>query len=297
MQWAGALRRDLSARNQQIAITSGSVHELTAGEMPSVIFGRSESRQHGNFLPVSYQNICANPAWVRRLTKVHTGSRKALPTAGWRWMELDCANSSDALLMNIFCYRRTVGNQALSSMLGVAPGLVPEFGFRPRIPLRNGGTDRTEIDMKLGDLMVEAKLTETDFQTAPARMIERYRDIEEVLDPRQLTRSGDTFSCYQLIRGVLAASATGGSFCVFCDARRPELIENWYSVMSAVRSCVLRCRLQLLTWQEMTPALPYWQLSPRSELSKLPSDRMSQVFVGSYDNLELTPRLSDILEK
>jgi hypothetical protein len=256
MQWAGALRRDLSARNQQIAITSGSVHELTAGEMPSVIFGRSESRQHGNFLPASYQNICANPAWARRLTKVHTGSRKALPTAGWRWMELDCANSSDALLMNIFCYRRTVGNQALTSMLGVVPGLVPEFGFRPRIPLRNGNTDRTEIDMKLGDLMVEAKLTETDFQTAPARMIERYRDIEEVLDPRELTRSGDAFSCYQLIRGVLAAYATGGSFCVFCDARRPELIENWYSVMRAVRSCVLRCRLQLLTWQEMTPALP-----------------------------------------
>src|ERR1700675_610294 len=128
MQWAGGLRRDLSARNQQIAITSGSVHELTAGEMPSVIFGRSESRQHGNFLPASYRNICANPAWARRLTKVHTGSRKALPTAGRRWVDIDCANSSDALLMNIFCYRRTVGNQALSSMLGVAPGLVPEFG-------------------------------------------------------------------------------------------------------------------------------------------------------------------------
>ena len=98
MQWAGALRRDLSTRNQQIAITSGSVHELTAGEMPSVIFGRSESRQHGNFHSASYRNICANPAWARRLTKVRTASGKALPTAGWRWMELDCANSSDALL-------------------------------------------------------------------------------------------------------------------------------------------------------------------------------------------------------
>jgi hypothetical protein len=171
-------------------------------------------------------------------------------------MELDCANSSDALLMNIFCYRRTVRNHALSSMLGVAPGLVPEFGFRPRIPLRNGKTDRTEIDMKIGDLMVEAKLTETNFQTAPAGMIERYRDVEEVFDPRQLSRSGDEFPCYQLIRGVLAAHATGGSFCVFCDARRPDLIEKWYSVMRAVRSCVLRCRLQLLTWQELTAPLP-----------------------------------------
>ena len=103
-------------------------------------------------------------------------------------MELDCANSSDALLMNIFCYRRTVGNSGLSSMLGVAQGLAPVFGFRPRIPLRSGRTDRTEIDMKLGDLMVEAKLTETDFQTASVGMIERYRDFEEVFDPAELMR-------------------------------------------------------------------------------------------------------------
>jgi hypothetical protein len=53
-------------------------------------------------------------------------------------------------------------------MLGVPSGLTPLFGFRPQIPLRNGRTDRTEIDLKLGELMVEAKLTETDFQTAPA---------------------------------------------------------------------------------------------------------------------------------
>ena len=66
MQWAGALRRDLSARNQQIAITSGSVHELSAGEMPSVIFGRRESLLSTEiFHPASYRNICANPAWAR----------------------------------------------------------------------------------------------------------------------------------------------------------------------------------------------------------------------------------------
>jgi hypothetical protein len=171
-------------------------------------------------------------------------------------MELDCANSSDALLMNIFCYRRTVGNRALSSLLAVSSGLSPEFGFRPGIPLRNGKTDRTEIDMKLGSLLAEAKLTETDFQKAPAQMIERYRDIEEVFDPIELTRSGNVVPGYQLIRGVLAAYATGGSFCVFCDARRPDLVENWYSVMRAVRSCALRCRLQLLTWQELTGSLP-----------------------------------------
>jgi hypothetical protein len=256
MGWAGDLWRELSARNQQIAVAHGALHELTASETPSVIFGRSESRQHGNFYPASYRNICAHPEWARRLAKVHTGSRRASPRAGWRWKELDCANSSDALLMNIFCCRRTLSNRALSSMLGVSSGNVPQFGFRPAIPLRNGRTDRTEIDMKLGDLMVEAKLTETDFQTAPARMIERYRDLDEVFDREELMMSRDVVRGYQLIRGVLAAHVTGGSFCVLCDARRPDLIENWYSVMRAVTSCVLRCRLQLLTWQELTAVLP-----------------------------------------
>jgi hypothetical protein len=141
-------------------------------------------------------------------------------------------------------------------MLGVPSGLVPQFGFRPETPLRSGKTDRTEIDMKLGDLMVEAKLTETDFQTAPARMIERYRDLGEVFDAGQLPIAGDVVRGYQLIRGVFAAYAMRGSFCVLCDARRPDLIENWYLVMRAVRSCDLRCRLQLLTWQELTAVLP-----------------------------------------
>ena len=228
MRWAGNLRRELSARNLQIVVAHGALHELTAADVPSVIFGRSGSRQHGNFYPASYRNICAHPEWARRLAKVHTGSRRASPRAGWRWRELDCANSSDALLMNIFCCRRTLSNRALSSMLGVSSGNVPQFGFKPAIPLRSGRTDRTEIDMKLGDLMVEAKLTETDFQTAPARMIERYRDLDEVFDQEELMMSGDIVHSYQLIRGVLAAHATGGSFCVLCDARRPDLIENWY---------------------------------------------------------------------
>jgi hypothetical protein len=36
MGWAGDLRRELSVRGQQIAAMNGSLHALTAGEMPSV---------------------------------------------------------------------------------------------------------------------------------------------------------------------------------------------------------------------------------------------------------------------
>jgi hypothetical protein len=109
--------------------------------------------------------------------------------------------------------------------------------------------------MKLGDLMVEAKLTETGFQTAPFKMIERYRDLTDVVNPEQLRMRDDDVQDYQLIRGVLAAHTTGGTFCVLCDARRPDLVERWYSIMRSVKSCHLRCRLQLLTWQEMTAVL------------------------------------------
>jgi hypothetical protein len=109
--------------------------------------------------------------------------------------------------------------------------------------------------MKLGDLLVEAKLTETNFQIASATMIARYRDIDEVFNIEDLPRSVGIVTSYQLIRGVLAAHTTGGSFCVVCDARRPDLIENWYLVMRAVRICELRCRLQLVTWQEVAATL------------------------------------------
>lgn len=250
-----SLRIELNARGQELAAASDTLHELTAAELPSVIFGRTHGGRHGNFHPTSYRNICANPNWSRRLQKVHTGYRKVRATANWAWRELDCAVSSDALLMNIFCYRRTLTNPMLCSLLGVPPGLEPEFGFRPGVPLLDGKLDRTEIDMRLGDFLFEAKLTECGFQTAPSKLVERYRDID-IFNLRELPRSDEYFQNYQLIRGVLAAHSIGVSFCLLCDARRPDLIEQWYSVIRSVRSCDLRCRLHLITWQEIAWMLP-----------------------------------------
>jgi hypothetical protein len=256
MRSAGALRQEISVRNQQIAIATGSLHELTPGAVPSVIFGCDQRQQHGNFHPTSYRNISANPEWARRLKKVHTASRRTRRADSWRWRELDCANSSDALLMNIFCYHRSLQSQALAALLGTDTGLRPEFGIRARVPLLGGKSDRTEIDLRLGNLLVEAKLTETNFQTAPRSMVERYRDFNDVFDSACLIGDSGKVPSYQLVRGVLAAHATGSSYCVLCDARRSDLIEYWYSVIGAVRDCALRCRLKLLAWQELKPALP-----------------------------------------
>ena len=133
MRGSSVLRQELRARNQQIAAVNGAPHAFTSGDVPSVIFGCDHNDRHGNFHPVSYRNIRANSDWARRLLKVHTAARRT-QSGSWRWKELDCANSSDALLMNIFCFRRAMTNRALSLMLGVDTRLKPIFGFRPRIP-------------------------------------------------------------------------------------------------------------------------------------------------------------------
>jgi len=247
------LRREIHWRN--LARGEDPQREVSYGASRSVIF-RSDEEAHGNFLPASYARILANPKWKLRLTKSYTASR-FVPRAGDRKRyELESACSSDALLMNVFCYPGVLRNAGVCALLGIEAGLRPEFGFRPRIPLKNGRADRTEMDMRLGALLVEAKLTEGDFQRAPLRLVERYRDVEEIFEVERLPVVAGVVRSYQLIRCVLAAHACEGSFVVLCDGRRPDLIERWFEVMRAVMDASLRTRLGLVTWQEMATALP-----------------------------------------
>ncbi len=71
-----------------------------------------------------------------------------------------------------------------------------------------------------------------------------------------MRRVGERYLSYQLIRNVLAAHATGARFCVIHDARRPDLREAWFAIMSSVRDAALRTRCQVLTWQELAALLP-----------------------------------------
>jgi hypothetical protein len=66
--------------------------------------------------------------------------------------------------MNIFRYPGVTRRKDVCTILGLEHGLLPEFGFMPRVPLLNRAIERTEIDMKLGNMLFEAKLTEGDFQ-------------------------------------------------------------------------------------------------------------------------------------
>ena len=253
---AGALRNELSARN--VLRAQGAAHELTQGRVPAVIYA-PDGATHANFIDPAYRRIVADPAWARRLTKVHTSRRQARPTGADEqirtWRELDTASSSDALLMNVFCYPGMPGLR-LRALLGIEPGTRPEFGHRPGVPLARGLRDRTEFDLRLGDLLVEAKLTESDFQQAPLRLVERYVSFDEVFDRERLDLSAGIVRSYQLVRAVMVASATAHRFCVLCDARRPDLLEAWFRVMQAVRSAELQASLRMVTWQEVAQTLP-----------------------------------------
>ena len=250
---AAQLRQEISARNQ--ARGRNLNHEVSWGPSASVIFEEKEGF-HGNFLRASWARISSRPLWRRRLGKSYTANRFVPRAQDRRRFELDCATSSDALLMNVFCYPRVLSRKPLCALLGIEPGLSPEFGFHPSTPLANGHADRTEVDMKLGDLLVEAKLTEADFQRAPLRLLSRYRDLGGVFDTELLPIRNGVVHSWQLIRGVLAARATGGSFVVICDRRRPDFTERWFEVMRAVIDTSLRTRLGLLTWQEISATLP-----------------------------------------
>ena len=257
MERAVELRRELCARNLAFAHTKRLAHVLSYGEMPVIVYcPEAAGTRHGNFFDPSYAAILKRPEWARRLKKIHPQGHRALPRADRAWKELDSCTSSDALLMNVFCCPGVCSSKAVASLLGTEPTDIPEFGYKARVPLLAGKTDRTEVDMKLGALLVEAKLTESDFQTKNRFVLESYRDFKKVFEVSVLPRSGDQYISYQLIRNVLAAYATGLSFCVIVDARRPDLVEAWYAIMRCVRVMELRTRCKMLTWQELSSALP-----------------------------------------
>jgi len=178
--FASELRRELGVRNRRWA--RGRLHVESYGNPPVIVFP-PEGAWHGNFFDGSYAAILSRPEWMRRFDKIHAQGR-ALPKAesARRWRELDSSMSSDALLMNVFCAPGVREALAVRRTLGVHGDDSPVFGWKARVPLKNGRFDRTEVDMRWDGLLVEAKLTEGDFQSCSAQVIEGYRDFDTVFD-------------------------------------------------------------------------------------------------------------------
>lgn len=255
LSYANALRSELSARNQQYAQVHSLAHYLSIGQEPVVCYEATED-VHGNFIRASYRAIRRDDNWRKRLQKPHTSARQVFVRDGVRRKELDSSTSSDALLMNVFCYPGTLREELVLKLLGLERGAKVEFGYRARVPLEKGRMDRTEVDMRIGDLLVEAKLTESDFQKKTKAVVEGYRDFYEAFESASLPQSDVCYLSYQLIRNVLAAHASGGSFCVIMDERRPDLREQWYAVMRCIRVHDLQMRCRMITWQELAALVP-----------------------------------------
>jgi hypothetical protein len=234
------------------------VHEATIGSLPAVLFRENEDGIHGNFHAAAYKCICRKPEWSRRLQKSHTSARRNLASHDSDRRELDTAVSSDALLMNIFCHPQAfAAGSSLRALIATEPPERLQFGYKPRIPLIANHVECTEADLRIGDLLIEAKLTEADFQRAPRTRVEGYRDFDSVFDIHLLPQVAESYLHYQLIRGVLSAWAEQGiRYCVICDTRRPDLIDAWFTVARAVKLASLRSRLQLVTWQEIAATFP-----------------------------------------
>ena len=253
--WQSTLRRELAQRAKRFGVTHKVTYYESLGASPTIMFPRDPARlRHGNFIDDSYAAILENPTWAKRLEKVHPRCG-ALPEDRRDAKELDSSNSSDALLMNCFCYPRAAARIFQSFLPSLSTGPL-EFGVAGEVPLLDGTSDKTELDMRAGTVTFESKLAEADFKEAPRARLERYRDLENVFDVTVLPQTDDAYQSYQLIRNVLAAAAHGNHFVLLCDGRRPDLLHHWWQVHGAIRAADLRVRSHFLLWQEVVDACP-----------------------------------------
>jgi hypothetical protein len=187
--YAAQLRQELILRNRIYARCHAHVESY--GADPVIVYAPDGSC-HGNFYEPAYRAITQNPDWLRRFDKVHAQAARSLPKPQLdptrRWRELDSSMSSDALLMNVFGTPGVSESAIVRDTLGINGDVVPAFGWKAPVPLSNGRFDRTEVDMRFGSLLVEAKLTEVGFQTRAAAIVEAYRDFDTVFDRDRLPR-------------------------------------------------------------------------------------------------------------
>ncbi|WP_338357517.1 PGN_0703 family putative restriction endonuclease [Yeosuana marina] len=196
-----------------------------------------------SFHPETYANICSNPEYNKRLNKSHPKAK------GYK--EMQSSNSSDTLLMNIFAYPNTLENESLRNLLDVNKNDSIEFGWNPEF---ENETRKTEIDMKIGDTIFEAKLTEADFKKKHKKIVLAYEDVEQTLYLRNLAK-GENVLHYQLIRNLLTAKKYNFKFNLIIEASRIDLINAFNEVKSSIKDNALASRFNFLTWQEITEIL------------------------------------------
>ncbi len=199
-----------------------------------------------NLLKASYD--CIEKNWGKRLEKAHSHFEKKLNIR-----ELDSSNSSDALLMNIFCHPELNKWKSIKKLFNFSDTneIKPIFGHKPGVEKDGRKPDETEIDMKLDKIYIEAKLTESDFTSKDKIIVESYDKFEKVFEKQYLEQDSNKYFNYQLIRNILAASKDGVNFILLCDARRPDLVRDFYLTVRCIKDVSLRSRCTIIFWQEV----------------------------------------------
>ena len=134
----GELKASILSHSEQYAKSHGLVYKK---HKTALIFKHISD----NFLNSSFQNTERNSEWKARLNKNHSNVKETY--------EMQSSNSSDALLMNVFCHPKISKWKGIRDLFGVND-VKPIFGHKPGIPLKNGERDRTEIDLVLADIFV-----------------------------------------------------------------------------------------------------------------------------------------------
>lgn len=211
-------------------------NEFSGKEFSSAfVWNNTEMNSHKNTM----ENICKNTDWIERTKKKHPQVENTF--------EMQSSNSSDALLMNIFCFPKILKWKGVIDLLSIDIEHGIEFGKK----FYEEGQYMAEVDMKIGNSIFEAKLTETDFEEETFEKIDNYKDFKLVFDKNLLPKSQENYLNYQLIRNILVAYYNNFSFTLLCDETRIDLIKSLFEVTAAIKIDNLRRRVSFVTWQEI----------------------------------------------
>lgn len=197
------------------------------------------------FCPASFTAISKHADWLSRTMKPHQNVANV--------MEMQSSNSSDALLMNIFCHPMLASWKGVADILGFEP-VNPTFGFKALVEKEDTNGDTTEIDMAIGNHFVEAKLTEEDFTDKDVAEVQKYKSFSLHFHTDFLPIHNDRYQNYQIIRNLLAAIQHEKRHMLLCDERRPDLARRYMETVCCLQDQQLRRSCRVVFWQEVQRA-------------------------------------------
>ena len=197
------------------------------------------------FHPASFDSIKAHPDWFVRTEKPHQNVSN--------FKEMQSSNSSDALMMNIFCHPKLTTWKGVTDVLGFNPAN-PTFGVKALVKKEGTAGDMTEIDMALCDAFVEAKLTEEDFTDKDISEVKKYKNFDIHFHVDCLPIHNNRYHNYQIIRNLLAAIQYMKRHILLCDERRPDLVRRYMETVCCLKDPQIRKSCRVIFWQELKRA-------------------------------------------